>query len=54
MFFDVFIYFILEVCFKFLKNVDLVLKVYNLIVGINLEICCKCEIFVWRKFIFNI
>lgn len=48
--FDAPIYPTSEACSKLLKNADLVLKVYNLIVGINLEICCKCEIFAWRKF----
>lgn len=48
--FDAPIYPTSEACSKLLKNADLVLKVYNLIVGINLEICCKCEISAWRKF----
>lgn len=36
-----------EACSKLLKNAELV---FDLIVGINLEICCKCEISAWRKF----
>lgn len=45
--FDAPIYPTSEACSKLLKNAELV---FDLIVGINLEICCKCEISAWRKF----